>query len=151
MKINLNDIPEGGIFLEGDVPADRYDLPLKEFQKWETIHYRFQTSILGTECLVDGELETTFAAPCSRCLEPLPLTIHIKDFSHSYATEEVESIDLTQDIREDILLALPFAPRCELDANSRCPLTGKSYQEKPSEFEKLKRESAWKDLDHFKK
>lgn len=151
MKIYFKDIPEGGLTLEGKVPAADYGLPLDQYKDWKTIEYRLFVQILGQECLVTGSLKTELKVPCARCLEPLPLEIHIKEFQQSYPIGGAsECIDLTQEIREDILLDLPLAPKCQLDAKSRCPITRKSYAEQDNEFAELNREDVWGILDTLK-
>lgn len=151
MIINLSDIKENGLHLTGSLSTGDYALPLEDYIGWETITYDLEASILGTECLVQGSLSTEFKSPCARCLEPLPVTIRIDPFRHSYAVEGNETIDLTQDIREDILLDLPFAPRCELDEQNRCPHTGETYQKQDDGFADRTRDSVWGALDNFKK
>lgn len=151
MIIQLKDIPSDGVLLEGVLPAADYELPLEDYKGWETIKYRFFVNILGSECLVSGALETHLHAPCARCLELIPLDIRVENFQHSFDITGLESIDLTQTIREDILLGLPLAPRCQLDKDFRCPLTGAVHKETADEFAALNRESVWGKLENLKK
>ena len=151
MIIPLKDIPEDGLPLSGELATKDYDLPLGEYLDWEAIDYDLNASIIGTECLIRGSLSSSMKVACARCLDPLPLTLSIDAFEHSYPTEGVDSIDLTQDIREDILLALPLAPRCELDEKSKCPITGKTYAEGDDTFAEMNRETVWGALEKLKK
>ncbi|MFH1066859.1 MAG: DUF177 domain-containing protein, partial [bacterium] len=119
--------------------------------EWKSVEYRFFVQMIGTECLATGSLEAHMLVPCARCLEPMPLNIRVGDFQHSYPVAETESIDLTQDIREDILLNLPLAPRCQLDKDFRCPLTGVVHKEAADEFAARNRELVWGALKNLEK
>ena len=150
MKIKLKDIGEDGLLLEGAASTADFDFPLQDYQQWKEIQYRLYASILGSECLVQGRLSTSLQAPCARCLEPRPLTVEVPEFRISYDISGLESIDLTEQIREDILLGLPLAPRCELDADFRCPQTGKVHRPDSDEFAERKREMVWGELEKLK-
>ena len=149
MKLKIKDIAVEGLLLEGALSVKAYDLPVEEFRDWDQIHYRFSFDLAQKECLVHGVLQTQMTAPCARCLEPIPLKIETP-FEHMYhfATHG-DIINLTTDIRDDILLALPIAPKCELDVQGRCPYTGVSHTPGPSLFDKEQREATWGDLDHL--
>ncbi|MFZ5806863.1 MAG: YceD family protein [Verrucomicrobiota bacterium] len=152
MKIAIKDISEEGLLLEGEVPASHYDLPEEGNQRWGMIEYRLMSNVLGTECLINGNLRVEWTSPCARCLEPFKVKIHVKDFNRSYdLSEGVESIDLTEAIREDILLSLPFAPKCQLDADFRCPMTGQTHREPENKFAEMNRQDTWEALDRLEK
>jgi uncharacterized metal-binding protein YceD (DUF177 family) len=151
MKIVIKQIHPDGTELEGTLPAVDYDLPLDDFPGWKEIHYRFHVSLTaGQECLVQGSLRSSFPVACARCLEPMPLTIEVPEFVHSFPTAGVEAIDLTDAIREDSLLSLPLAPRCRLDEQQRCPLTGQVMREPASDFADQNRMEVWEALNKFK-
>lgn len=151
MKIHLRDIPDQGGRLEGALSTKDYDLPLEDYGDWTSIAYAFTVEFMGQTCLIRGSLSTSFSAPCARCLEGLPWTIQIDKFSHSFKAEKEDVIDLTQPIREDILLSLPLAPRCELDPKQRCPKTGMYYGDKENEFEDLRKKDVWGALENLRK
>lgn len=150
MKLKIKDIGVEGLELQGELNVKAYDLPVDEFKNWTIIHYHFFCSITSKEYLVRGTLQTQMTAPCARCLEPIPLKINIPSFAHSGRfTTLGDVVDLTPYIREDILLALPMAPKCELDAEGRCPYTGVSHAAVPSQFDENQRKSIWGDLNHL--
>jgi uncharacterized metal-binding protein YceD (DUF177 family) len=150
MKILYRDIKETGVHLEGVLPAADYDLPLNEYPNWKEIQYSFDVTLIEKECLVQGTLYTKPTTACARCLEALPIEIKIEKFEHSYPFNGQESIDLTQEIREDILLALPLSPRCQLDEDLRCPLYGKRYPEGSNQLIEQDHKAVWGALDQLK-
>jgi uncharacterized metal-binding protein YceD (DUF177 family) len=147
MKIKLSELSEGeALEVSGaiDSPQEYFDIP--QAGKWAALTYDLIALRTGDECLVRGQMETEVTRECERCLESLPMALDI-EFIHSYDCKEIVAIDLTADTREDILLGLPMAFRCQLDENECCPNTGKSYREGPDPFEKLRKNDTWQQLD----
>jgi len=107
--------PEGETF-EGEVFCVDID---EEFVKpFGGVRYRLDAQIFGTELLVRGHLEQDFDLVCSRCGEDFDTTIKVEDFTESYQiNEKTQEVDLTEDLRESIILALPTYPVCRED----CP------------------------------
>lgn len=77
------------------------------------VRYRLTAQVVGTELLVRGHLEQDFDLVCSRCGKDFDDTIKVGDFLQSYEiSENVSEVDLTADVRESIILALPTYPVC---------------------------------------
>jgi uncharacterized protein len=151
MKFQTHRLEEGGVLeLEGEVTADELELPVEEFPDWKAVSYRLQVEKLGTEYYVHGRLHSEFKLACARCAEPIPWTVSLEKFACSVEDEGQESIDLTPQVREDILLALPIAPACKLDASQRCPYTGKNHGEGPDVFAEQQRKTIWGGLEGLK-
>ncbi|MEM9445915.1 MAG: hypothetical protein AAGA18_11260 [Verrucomicrobiota bacterium] len=150
MKIDLRTIKDDGSMISGSVPTAHYDLPLKDFIKWETISYQLEIQILEDECLIRGKIQTEFEVSCARCVDPIPWKVDVGEFCQSYRCHRDSSIDLTSDIREDILLSLPMVYACKLDAQQCCPLSGKSYLQQKDEFSDLRKKDVWGKLDNLK-
>jgi len=147
MKIKISELIEGEpLEIKGEIsqPAATFDLPYPD--NWSPLEYHLTALRTGDECLVQGTVDTALTHPCERCLEDLPQPIEV-DFVHSYDCKEIVAIDLTPDTREDTLLGLPMAFRCQLDENECCPHSGKSYREGPDPFEKLRKKETWQALD----
>lgn len=147
MKINLSELSESEpIDVSGEISdtAEMFDLPYPD--AWGALTYELVALRTGDECLVRGSIDTELTRNCERCLEGLPMPVEV-NFVHSYDCKEIVAIDLTPDTREDILLGMPMAFRCQLDENECCPHSGKSYREGPDPFEKLRKEETWQALD----
>jgi hypothetical protein len=97
---------------------------------------------------VKGEIGTSFDFRCGRCGDWLPGEIKKSDFQTILEAPFPESIDLTPQIREDILIDLPFAPTCQLDGEYRCPVTGETYPPTPEKTKKSL--GVWKALEQLK-
>ena len=63
---------------------------------------------------VRGKLEQDFDLVCSRCGKDFDDTVKVGDFTASFEIpENSPEVDLTEEIRESIILALPTYPVCD--------------------------------------
>jgi uncharacterized protein len=149
MIIHVRDLPEDdALLLDGEVDPGHYSLP--EEIEWSPIQYHLRASKLGRECLVQGSLKTTASRDCDRCLEKMAVPVEC-DFVHSFELRQLKAIDLTHPVHEDILLNLPIAFRCQLDAENRCPITGRVMEDGPDRFQEVRRKETWQVLENLDK
>ena len=151
MKIDPRQIPEGGLTLKGSLPVADYAIPAENIIGWNTMDYSFQVVRTGAEITVTGTLEASFQIQCARCLDPIPWKLEINDFCQILSVPDDSVADLTPLIREDIILALPLAPRCELDSAGRCPRSGRVFAPGQDDFAEKRRATVWRDLDQLKR
>ena len=82
------------------------------------IRYELGVMLFGRELLVRGKLAQDFGAVCSRCGEDFDFTVKVDDFTTSVPVDDkAQEVDLTEEVRESVLLALPNFPVCRED----CP------------------------------
>lgn len=82
------------------------------------LRYELGVMLVGSELLVRGRLEQDFEAACSRCGKDFDFTVKVGDFTASFEIGEGAGlVDITQELRESILLELPNYPVCADD----CP------------------------------
>lgn len=153
MKIDLRDIPEAGLNIEGRLDPTAYDLPKEaDILSWDDLVYNlFIQPMSEGEFLIRGKLKASLKVSCSRCLDPINQKLPEIAIDQLFDADPAsESIDLTPIVREDIVLNLPMVFRCELDAQSKCPYSGKVYQETGDSFADIRRAETWGALDQFK-
>ena len=109
--VDASRVDSEGEEIEGEVMAVDLD---EEFVKaFGGVRYRLSLQVFGTELLVRGHLEQDFDLVCSRCGKDFDDTIKVDDFTQSYEIgEKTPEVDLTEDVRESIILALPTYPVC---------------------------------------
>ena len=109
--IDASRVDPEGEEIEGEIGCVDLD---EEFVKpFGGVRYRLKVQVFGTELLVRGHLEQDFDLVCSRCGKDFDDTIKVDDFLQSYEiSENVSEVDLTVDVRESIILALPTYPVC---------------------------------------
>ena len=158
-KIDLRNLPEEGKDLAGTLPAKFFALSeTDDVKAVSPLTYELNVVRDGKDLIVTGRLDAGFELMCGRCLQKFGQHVEIEDYQTEIPIEDPSAtIDLTDDVREDILLALPSYPRCEngnVDPRE-CPAQGK--------FESVTDESAqdepagpqapgvWNVLDQLKK
>lgn len=116
LAVDVTRLDPDGEVLEGELFCVDVD---EEFvHPFGGVRYRLDVRLFGTELLVRGRLEQDFDLVCSRCGEDFDTTVKVEDFTESYeVSEKIQEVDLTEDIRESIILALPSYPVCRED----CP------------------------------
>jgi uncharacterized protein len=125
-----------------EMDEDRYARP------FAGLRYKLFAQILGTELLVRGSLEQDFTADCARCGEEFDFTLEVPDFTVSVEVKErTEIIDLTEELRESIILELPMYPLCREDCKGICHTCGKNLNNEDCSCEGEVSESCWSALD----
>ena len=76
--------------------------------------------------MVTGDFSAKFTFQCTHCLVLFEKTIFLNNHSLLTPIEGKSTIDLTNALREDILLALPDFTKCDQgdDENRTCPASG---------------------------
>lgn len=104
----------------------------------------------GETMIVLGRVETKLQLMCGRCMEWMEWPIAIDDFCVTFEPPLATSIDLTESIREDIILRLPLRAACQLDEKHRCPLSGKLFPPPEEAPGSILGGEIWQDLDKLK-
>ena len=93
------------------------------------LRWRFTAKLFDTELLITGEASADFTGICARCGSPANLTIR-EPLSFSVQVEEnAAEVDLTDEIRDAVLLSLPLNPLCKPDCAGLCPRCGRSLED----------------------
>jgi uncharacterized protein len=93
---------------------------------------------------ISGALKSTIQAICSRCLKPFDYPI-VQDIKEEYLLKAEEGafainargeIDLSEALRQYILLAVPMKPLCRPDCAGLCPDCGHDLNAGPCECQR---------------
>ena len=141
MKFKIHQVTEEGLYLKGDESPSLLEFTEPLFRFEQPIHYELEATWVG-ECdlLIRGKLSTVIRAQCVRTLEWFDLPLVVEDFQSIREGFKGDEVDLTQEIREDILILLPTHPV--------------SPQAKPIEVDQAVKpegsKEVWKKLDQLK-
>ena len=160
LVFDLVKLPPEGRSLDGSVTASELELP--EDERWQLtapVSFRLRLSPInsGHDLLVQGSLETDLSVRCDRCDEPFTWHLAENSVCHEYENAFGTTIDLTDDIREDILMSLPQHFLCRPDCLGLCPRCGANLNEGdcgcPDEEvpEATASDSPWAQLDALRK
>jgi uncharacterized metal-binding protein YceD (DUF177 family) len=112
------------------------------------IRYELFAQLFGTELLVRGTIAQDFDAVCARCGGDFDFTVTVDDFTASMeADEKSEFVDLTDELRQSIILALPSYPVCRQDCCGVCATCGKNLNEGSCSCSRHERDGRWGALD----
>ncbi len=124
LTVNLRHLDRGPVTLKGELTAE--DLELTDIDELirvgGPIQYDLEAAKMERSVLVQGKLELTLECECARCLKPFEWELQVADWKCLLALDGEEAVpvasdcvDLTPQIREDILLELPQRPLCQPD------------------------------------
>lgn len=133
--IDLGNLPGDGKELSGSLPASFFEMPETDSARAESpLDYDLLVVRDGKDLVVTGRLEARFSLECGRCVERFAYEVALDDYRAEIPIEKELTMDLTDTVREDILLALPNFPRCEngnVDPRE-CPAEGRFDPTEPS-------------------
>ncbi|MCX6993656.1 MAG: DUF177 domain-containing protein [Kiritimatiellaeota bacterium] len=136
----------------GEEPATILELPREtQFQVIGDVRYALTAQRFDADMLVRGVLEVDVRGRCARCGECCNQTIRDGTFARSYPLSAAnELIDLTADIREAILLALPMNFLCSEACRGLCVQCGANLNKAPCACGKPRQTIPWGMLDQLK-
>jgi uncharacterized protein len=150
LTIDTSRVDPEGEELEGEVDCVDLDEPF--VKPFGGVRYVLQVQVFGSELLVRGRLEQDFDLVCSRCGKDFDDTIKVEDFTASFEiNEDSPEVDLTEELRESIILNLPNYPVCRVDCRGVCPQCGKNLNEGPCSCEHGRHDDRWDILDSLRK
>lgn len=147
MKIHLQEIPQGHSSLSRKEPAQALDLE-DWFHPRETVEVHLEIDRRGEELTLRGWGELEAEAECGRCAVTFPFAVRAElvaladrrgsDDPRDEAALEQEgavlyhdglTLDLTDSLREAIILETPQALICRDDCRGICPKCGTDLNE----------------------
>lgn len=143
--------PEGSTFT-GELPASILQLEEDKFAHPDgPVKYDLFVYLVSHELIVKGRLEVPVKLLCGRCGGFFSTNLIVSSFLRGYPVSEgVDKLDITDDLREDLVLEIPSYPRCEYEGTGVCPFSGVNLDElKVKEPPPVA--SPWSALDQLKK
>jgi uncharacterized protein len=144
MKVHLNQIPAEGLHIEGEDPASILELTDSSVRPKGGVRWALDIGLSDGGLFATGNLAVDLGLECVACLKKFNYPLKVNDFATQLELYGPETVDLTDQIREDILLALPPYPHCDWNGKTVCP--GAKRETTPSVGES----HAWDDLDKLK-
>ena len=151
MKVHVLQIPEDGKHYEGEESSDVLELKDAHARARAVgpIHYSLDVGLSEGGLFATGTVSAEVECECVRCLTKFRQVLEVPDFACQIELEGREMVDLTELIREDILLALPAHPHCDWSGENVCKadfLTDKVAVVEPLDDNR----DVWKSLDKLK-
>jgi uncharacterized protein len=157
--VDLHNFPIDGRDFAGSFQADIFQLEPGGPTFVGPFEYELHIELRGPWLVVQGYVAAAFQLECVRCTETFLEILTLDDYSlEEELGENSLEADLTERIREDMLLALPGYPHCdESESHPRdCPAAQRFASEKtystehPEDTDRPDRKAIWETLDQLK-
>ena len=125
MKIYVNRVPDEGLkdhasYDPATMDMDRFDIHLKEPFEMDAVITK-----ADRELVVKADISCPLHLTCARCLEEFTSTVRT-DAIFSYKVFPTDVVDITDDVRQEIILAYPMIPICRPDCKGLCSRCGQN-------------------------
>lgn len=160
MRFKINEIADEGLAIDVPVTAEWLagvcpDLGARATEAGLTLRGRLTRS--GDEYLFTANVRGVLEATCGRCLEPARIAIDAPmTVTFVPADEDDEElgddadvvgfagneIDLSDEVRDEILLAIPLKPLCSESCRGLCPVCGGNRNTVPCTCESDQRQAS---------
>ena len=120
-------LPDTPYLLDGTESADILELPADAdppLAPAGDIAYHLSAVMAGADLIVTGNVSVPLATVCARCLDDIRVPISVKKLCFHFEKVKDLEVDLTDDVREELLLAIPSCFYCSPDCKGICPMCG---------------------------
>ena len=152
MLIEVSKVPKKGLFVKHSFSPSELGLVRNgEFSLKKPAPAKLEIVVKGRRCEIKGEVSFELELICSRCLEEFPflssssfelvylprdemptepdLELTPNDLKVSFYQDD--EIDLSEVVREQIILAIPMKPICSPNCKGLCPMCGANLNQAP--------------------
>ncbi len=152
MKIEVDKIPASGLVIEAEESPSSIDMSKERILFNEPINIKLKLNLVNNMLIVRGSVETKAVLECSRCLKQYTYPIKNDDYHFECEVKpaQKEIIDLTEGIREDIILRLPLKSLCSEQCKGICPKCGQDLNMKSCGCRVEKKSTPFSKLDELK-
>jgi uncharacterized metal-binding protein YceD (DUF177 family) len=120
MKVHILQIPHEGLHVEGTESSKVLDLRGEDIRPLGDIRYSLEVGLSDGGLFATGSLGIDLELQCVTCLEHFRYPLEVPNFACQVELTGAEAVDLTEPVREDILLALPPHPHCDWNGERVC-------------------------------
>ena len=149
IRIETTQIGDNGYSVSGEEPGDLLDLGGDPVARSAgPIRYELTVEAAGQELVVRGRAEAPLKLRCSRCAQFFSTTARVSSFLHAYEwSEHPEFLDVSADVREDLLLEIPGFPLCHDGCKGLCAQCGQDLNDGSCDCRPPEGPSRWSALD----
>ncbi|QSR86884.1 metal-binding protein [Candidatus Methylacidiphilum infernorum] len=149
MKILTSMLAEETLVIDNDISSSILDLKEPHLKGSSSIRIHLTAYKDEQTVYVYGTLKTSILIQCGRCCNWFEYPIEVPHFKFQLNPPLPVEIDLTERIREDILLALPMIGFCGPNVANGC--FGKDLFNEQNKEKSIHGEGIWKVLEKIKK
>ena len=106
--------------MEGEDPASILELNDPLVKPRSGVRWSLDIGLSDGGLFATGKLDVDLNLECASCGEKFTFPLRVNDFAMQMELHGPETVDLTDQVREDILLALPPYPHCDWNGQNVC-------------------------------
>ena len=126
MKIYVNRVPEKGLTKRATYHGAELDMERFDIRLPEPIEVEAAITLVDKELVVQADIRCALAMTCARCLEEFRVEVAPRRAVFSYSVQPTDVVDITDDVRQEIILAYPMVPVCRPDCKGLCRHCGQN-------------------------
>lgn len=125
MKIYVSSIPEEGLKQHATYDPSGMDMDREDIHLTQPFEAHTAITLADRELVVQVDIRVPLRLTCARCLEEFS-SIITTDGVFSYKVQPAEVVDITDDVRQEIILAYPMIPMCVPHCKGLCSSCGQN-------------------------
>ncbi len=147
--VSVPSVPAEGMRREGEASPEDLAFPSDErFSLADVSVFELKIQVVSKGLLCEGRIRTALYCRCDRCQRTYELNVNVDDVCHLFEDVEDEVVDLTDALREDILLVVPQHTLCQEQCRGLCSRCGHLLNEGECGCDRSEPvREAWKELD----
>ena len=125
IRFSVSRLEKEPIELVGSEPAEFLEIePSSLLTVAAPVSYELLVKSVSGGALVEGKVSTRLTGLCGRCLEPVEEEVCADSICLVLEIGDEEEMDISEDIRSEMLLALPMTLLCSEECRGLCPVCG---------------------------
>ncbi len=125
MKIYVNRVPAEGLKEHATYDPAGMDMERQDIHLDRAFDVDARITKADQELVVNADIHCPVRFTCARCLEDFHSTLEL-DAVFSYEVRPTDIVDITDDVRQDIILAYPMIPICQPSCRGLCSRCGQN-------------------------
>ncbi|EKD27829.1 MAG: hypothetical protein ACD_79C00551G0003 [uncultured bacterium] len=121
LVILLKRIQDSGYPFSVDISPIDLELEYKDFVFSKSVFLDMAAFLVTKEVLVKGKIIFSYKAECYCCLKTVESKIELNDILFTYENNGQDEIDISNEVRDEIILSLPNKIKCLENCKGICP------------------------------
>lgn len=166
IKLDIGSLPEGHSRQDIEESASDLGLDVEGGCLTSPVAVSLDIARSGGEIYITGRAQVSAVLQCARCLEQYPSTLECpvevmvivgdeavgqEDDHLARLPVGAKHVDLTGEVRSELLVRLPLKPLCREDCKGLCPRCGANLNLEKCSCRAERSDSRWDALRHLKK
>ena len=152
IQVQVRNLAPEGIRVDAAIAAQNLDIPEDDRTSCSApFHLAAHVSPAVGAMVVVGEVHGQLRCRCDRCLIYYTRRLDRIPVNHQYLDFHEDILDLTEDVRDDILLAFPQRNLCREDCRGLCVICGQNLNARECGCHQAQDDdSLWTALDNIR-